>query len=67
MQVVRSRLQDQRGPGGYSGVVDAVMRTVRLEGAAALYKGFTLNLVRTLPACAITFSSYELVMRHFHA
>ena len=36
-------------------------RIVREEGAGALYNGFQVNLVRVVPMCAITFTSYEMM------
>ena len=34
---------------------------MREEGAGALYNGFQVNLVRVVPMCAITFTSYEVM------
>lgn len=66
-EVVRSRLQDQRefesSPGSrYKGVWDCFRRIAREEGLAGLYSGFSVNLLRALPATAITFGCYETAM-----
>lgn len=73
-EVLRARLQYQvtpaagaaSGGGGggagarpYTGLLDAVRQILRQEGVAGMYRGLSLNLVRTLPAVAVTFTSYE--------
>lgn len=37
---------------------------VRKDGAKGLYRGFGTNLMRTVPACMLTFTSYELAKRY---
>ncbi|KAJ2592480.1 mitochondrial FAD carrier protein flx1 [Coemansia sp. RSA 1797] len=65
-QVLRSRLQltpsasAQRTP-LYSGLMDAVVKTVRIEGVVGLYKGFGPVLLRVLPGNALTFIVYEKI------
>ncbi|CDF40822.1 unnamed protein product [Chondrus crispus] len=39
---------------------------IRKDGAKGLYRGFATNLMRTVPACMLTFTSYELVKRYAH-
>lgn len=39
---------------------------VRKDGAKGLYRGFATNLMRTVPACMLTFTSYELAKRYAH-
>lgn len=61
-ETVRARLQDQRGASGgraYAGIVDCCRRTIAEEGVRGLYAGFSVNLWRALPACALTFFVYE--------
>lgn len=36
---------------------------VRTSGARGLYQGFGANLIRTVPACMLTFTSYEFAKR----
>jgi len=51
-------------PAAYHGVVRTALRVVREEGWRALYKGLSINLVRTVPNSAVTMLTYELIMRH---
>ena len=65
-ETIRARLQDQRGTLGgqaYSGIIDCFCRIVKSEGYQGLYAGFSVNLVRALPACALTFFVYEWAMQ----
>eukprot|EP00793_Prasinoderma_coloniale_P006293 PRCOL_00001123-RA len=78
-EVLRARLQHQvtavgRGRGGsspgaaprpraYTGITDAVRQIIREEGIAGMYRGLSLNLVRTLPAVAVTFTTYEKIVQ----
>jgi solute carrier family 25 folate transporter 32 len=66
-EVLRARLQDQRGGGNgsaprYNGIVDCCRQIARNEGIAGFYAGLQLNLVRVVPACIITFTTYELLV-----
>merc|ERR1711978_233255 len=61
-QVVRARLQDQQS--SYSGALSCVQTTFRHEGLGGFYKGLVPNLIRVVPATAITFVTYEKVS-HF--
>lgn len=36
---------------------------VRTEGVRGLYRGFGTNLLRTVPACMLTFTSYEMAKK----
>ncbi len=61
-EVVRARLQDQRefeGASRYKGVFDCFRRIAKEEGLAGLYSGFSINLLRALPATALMFVCYE--------
>eukprot|EP01102_Stenamoeba_stenopodia_P006853 TRINITY_DN1916_c0_g1_i1.p1 TRINITY_DN1916_c0_g1~~TRINITY_DN1916_c0_g1_i1.p1 ORF type:complete len:302 (-),score=43.82 TRINITY_DN1916_c0_g1_i1:125-1030(-) len=62
-EVVRSRLQYQRH-GEYSGVVDACKKIWKIEGVRGFYGGLGTNLLRTIPVCAVTFTSYEFMQRY---
>ncbi|RWS11821.1 mitochondrial folate transporter/carrier-like protein [Dinothrombium tinctorium] len=61
-QVVRARLQDQHNE--YKGLIDVIRKTWRLEGIKGFYKGIVPNLLRVVPATALTFIVYEN-MQHF--
>ncbi|KAJ2799106.1 mitochondrial FAD carrier protein flx1 [Coemansia guatemalensis] len=71
-QVLRSRLQQTPGQTGtgaggaprmtaYSGLGDALAKTMRAEGVAGFYKGFGPALLRVLPGNIITFIVYEKI------
>lgn len=63
-EVVRSRMQYQRtgDPNRYSGFTNAVFRIWKEEGIRGFYSGLVANMCRVIPACAITFLSYEIVL-----
>ncbi|KAF7365406.1 Mitochondrial nad transporter [Mycena venus] len=77
-EVVRTRLQTLRRPlvGESSdgmlnrmdrgGIVHTTRRLVRTEGWKSLYKGLSVNLIRTVPNSAVTMLTYELLMRHLY-
>lgn len=61
-QVVRARLQDDRGSRRYASATDCIRLTFRHEGVRGFYKGLAPNLLRVVPATAITFVVYEKVL-----
>lgn len=66
MDVVKARLQ-MSGAGGrkYNGVLHCMSVSVREEGVRVFFKGLLLNSLRAFPVNAITFLSYESLMRVF--
>lgn len=58
-QVIRTRLQDQNH--SYKGTWDCIKKTYSYEGVIGFYKGLKPNLTRVIPACCITFVTYENV------
>ena len=64
-EVIRSHMHVQ-GFGPFGGVL-ALTKKIHAEGGGwrAFYRGVGTNLVRTTPAAAITFTSYELISRQF--
>ncbi len=38
-------------------------KIIRTDGYSGFYRGFGANLLRTVPACMLTFSSYEFAKR----
>jgi len=65
-EVLRSRFQYQKSsdPGHYTSVPHAIRSILKEEGVIGFYRGMGTNLLRTAPACAITFTTYELLSRH---
>jgi solute carrier family 25 folate transporter 32 len=59
-EVIRSRLQDRKLPGG---VINLVRGMIHNEGILSLWSGLRVNLVRTFPATISTFLSYEYISR----
>lgn len=63
-EVIRTRLQNQTvAPFKYQGILHAVQVIAREEGWVAFYKGMPTNLMRTVPASALTILTYELLVR----
>ncbi|KAJ3715524.1 mitochondrial NAD transporter [Lentinula raphanica] len=76
-EVIRTRLQTQRRPLADDlssdgmikrhegrGVIHTTRKLIRKEGWTSLYKGLSINLLRTVPNSAVTMLTYELLMRH---
>jgi solute carrier family 25 folate transporter 32 len=62
--VIRTRLQNQTHRSiKYHGIIDTVRKIHHEEGWRAFYKGMPTNLLRTVPTSAITFLTYELLVR----
>ncbi|KAI0260200.1 mitochondrial NAD transporter [Gloeopeniophorella convolvens] len=73
-EVVRTRLQTQRRlllptgvPRKRSGIVRTTKKILHFEGWRGLYKGLSINLIRTVPNSAVTMLTYELLMRQLAA
>ncbi|KJA20107.1 hypothetical protein HYPSUDRAFT_43459 [Hypholoma sublateritium FD-334 SS-4] len=79
-EVIRTRLQTQRRPLAddassdgmikrhpRAGIVRTTQKLIAKEGWSGLYKGLSINLIRTVPNSAVTMLTYELVMRHLHS
>ena len=58
-ELIRARLQFDRGEALYTSMVDCVAKTVRADGILGLWQGYPVNIVRTLPQCVIMFTLYE--------
>jgi len=62
-EVIRTRLQNQSThPPKYRGIIHAVKVIYHEEGIRAFYKGMPTNLLRTVPASALTILTYELIV-----
>ncbi|XP_029012619.1 solute carrier family 25 member 45 [Betta splendens] len=64
MDVVKARLQ-MSGAGGrvYRGVLHCMRVSIREEGVRVFFKGLLLNSLRAFPVNAVTFLSYESLMK----
>lgn len=62
-EVVRTRLQIERG-NGRRGLLQAVRQIWREDGAAGFYRGLQTNIIRVIPASAVTFVTYEMILAH---
>ena len=67
-QVVKARLQQREAPGGlaaprYSGMLDCVAKTWRLEGGLGFFRGVVPNALKVAPSAALTFVVYEEVLK----
>ncbi|KAI1793278.1 mitochondrial carrier [Ganoderma leucocontextum] len=72
-EVVRTRFQTEKRPlngnGGHDpnterrGLIRTTQHIVTHEGWRALYRGLSVNLVRTVPNSAVTMLTYEMLVR----
>ncbi|KAI8610696.1 mitochondrial folate transporter/carrier-like protein [Chytriomyces sp. MP71] len=64
-QVVRARIQNQRGvdAGVYKSTLGTIQLVLRGEGFGGFYKGIGPNLIRVLPGSVLTFVVYESVSK----
>lgn len=67
-EVLRTQIQVDRTVSSHAleptKMANLVKDILRKDGAKGLYRGFGANLMRTVPACMLTFTSYELVKRY---
>lgn len=61
-EVLRSRMMDARVP-AEAGLVPTFVRVWRREGVVGFYSGLHISLLRVIPNCVITFTTYELLLR----
>ncbi|XP_072549333.1 solute carrier family 25 member 45 isoform X2 [Salminus brasiliensis] len=68
MDVVKARLQ-MSGAGGrvYKGTLHCITASLREEGIRVFFKGLLLNSLRAFPVNAVTFLSYETLVRSMTA
>ncbi|KAK2851118.1 hypothetical protein Q5P01_007394 [Channa striata] len=66
MDVVKARLQ-MSGAGGreFEGVLHCMRVSIREEGVRVFFKGLLLNSLRAFPVNAVTFLTYESLMKIF--
>ncbi|XP_006149953.1 solute carrier family 25 member 45 isoform X2 [Tupaia chinensis] len=64
LDVVKSRMQmDGLRRRAYQGMLDCIVSSVRQEGPGVLFRGLTINSARAFPVNAVTFLSYEYLLR----
>nr|XP_034953719.1 solute carrier family 25 member 45 [Zootoca vivipara]XP_034953720.1 solute carrier family 25 member 45 [Zootoca vivipara] len=64
MDVVKARLQmDGVKRVAYRGILDCILASARQEGPRVFLKGLALNSLRAFPVNAITFLSYETLLK----
>ncbi|MBN3278866.1 S2545 protein, partial [Polyodon spathula] len=64
MDVVKARLQMEGARGQrYGGVLACARESVRAEGGRVLFKGLLANSIRAFPVNAVTFLTYESLLR----
>ncbi|XP_026506140.1 solute carrier family 25 member 45 isoform X3 [Terrapene carolina triunguis] len=64
MDVIKARLQMDGVKGvSYRGVLDCIRISVRHEGPQVFLKGLALNCIRAFPVNAVTFLSYENILK----
>ncbi|ORY00793.1 mitochondrial carrier [Basidiobolus meristosporus CBS 931.73] len=62
-EVIRTRLQNQTmRPFKYGSIAQTIQMIYKEEGWTAFYKGMPTNLIRTVPASALTIFTYEMVL-----
>ncbi len=49
----------------YNGILDCAVKTIRNEGPAAIFNGWSATLLREIPGNAAWFGCYELSLRTF--
>ena len=62
-EVLRSRMMDARGAEAGKSLLQVIRHVVSTEGYTGLYRGLTISLIRVIPNCCVTFTTYELFMR----
>ncbi len=65
-EVVRSRMHIS-GTGAFSGLAKTCRQVFVEDGLRGFYHGCLTNLIRTTPAAAVTFTSFELLNRRLRA
>ncbi len=63
--VIKTRIQvrERQGQTQYNGVIDAMFKIYREEGARAFWKGTGARVFRSSPQFGVTLLSYELLQR----
>lgn len=65
-EVIRSYMHIE-GSGAFSALGSVCRKIYRQDGISGFYRGCSANLLRTTPAAALTFTSFELIARQMKA
>ncbi|EAW74382.1 solute carrier family 25 member 45 [Homo sapiens] len=64
LDVIKSRMQmDGLRRRVYQGMLDCMVSSIRQEGLGVFFRGVTINSARAFPVNAVTFLSYEYLLR----
>ncbi|KAJ1666346.1 hypothetical protein IW140_001075 [Coemansia sp. RSA 1813] len=64
LDVIKSRVQNGKIPPRGAGYILTAAREIFAEqGIKGFFRGYSTSVIRSIPAAAVTFSTYELVMR----
>uniref|UniRef100_A0A8C9AL99 Solute carrier family 25 member 45 n=1 Tax=Prolemur simus TaxID=1328070 RepID=A0A8C9AL99_PROSS len=64
LDVIKSRMQmDGLKRRAYQGMLDCMVSSVQQEGLGVFFRGVTINSARAFPVNAVTFLSYEYLLR----
>lgn len=64
LQVARTRMQERCADGSrYGSIQRALVYIGKTEGARGLYRGLSANIARVTPQAAVTFITYEQILR----
>lgn len=63
VDVIKTRIMNQRGHQLYTSTLDCALKTLRTEGPLGLYKGFVPNWLRIGPHTVVTFIVFEQLRR----
>jgi solute carrier family 25 (mitochondrial folate transporter), member 32 len=64
LQLVRTRMQEvDAGSGRYGTFASGAARVFRTEGVRGFYRGLGTNVARVMPQSAVTFATYEQILR----
>jgi len=63
VDVIKTRIMNQRGQQRYTSTLDCAIKTLRTEGPLGLYKGFVPNWLRIGPHTVVTFIMFEQLRR----
>lgn len=71
-ELIRTRLQNQSEPSNqstarYRGLLHAIVRIYKEESISGFYRGLPTNLAKVVPASAVTFFTFEVMITYFQS